>query len=377
MPSGSGPQARVEQRAGYHPRSLAGGEASDGAAAGKRVLELVSVVAPMFNEAGTAQTFYERVRATLEGLPWELVLVDDGSTDGTGEVLARLAQEDSRVRVLRLSRNFGHQAALTAGLDHASGDAVVTTDADLQDPPEFIARLLEEWRRGADVVHAIRRERPGEQWWRLALIRAFHRFFSRFTGNPSNSGDFLLMDRAALTALSAMPERNRFIRGMSAWIGFRQTQVPYDRAARFAGETKYPLRSLLKLAADGIVAFSYVPLRVAAVIGLLVSMLALIAIPVVVALKIAGEYIPGIASITIVMLLLGGIQLLTLGVIGEYLARAYDEVKRRPIYLVRERHNLAEPASPERRGFDDVSRPAVGARPRVADRDAHGPGRLE
>jgi polyisoprenyl-phosphate glycosyltransferase len=303
--------------------------------------------------------------------------VDDGSTDGTGEVLRRLAQEDSRVRVLRLSRNFGHQAALTAGLDYASGDAVVTTDADLQDPPEFIRRLLDEWRRGADVVHAIRRERPGEQWWRLALIRAFHRFFTRFTGNPSNSGDFLLMDRAALHALSSMPERNRFIRGMSAWIGFRQTEVAYDRAARFAGETKYPLRRLFKLAADGIVAFSYVPLRAASVIGLVVSLFALIAIPVVVALKLAGEYVPGIASITIVMLLLGGIQLLTLGVIGEYLARAYDEAKRRPIYLVRESYNLLETPSPEPRGVDDVLQPAARARPHVGDPDVPWPGGLE
>jgi dolichol-phosphate mannosyltransferase len=243
---------------------------------------------------------------------------------------------------LCLTRNFGHQAALTAGLDHAAGNVVVTIDADLQDPPELISKLLSRWHEGADVVHAVRETRAGEPWWRLALIRSFYRVFGRFAEIESigNSGDFRLLDRRAVEMLEQMPERNRFLRGMTVWLGLEQDTVAYNRDARYAGETKYPLRKLAQLALDGIVSFSVVPLRIAAVLGLVVSAVALLAIPVVVGFRIAGEYVPGIASVTIVLLLLGGFQLLTLGIIGEYLGRTYEEAKRRPIYMVRTRWNL-------------------------------------
>ena len=301
----------------------------------------------MFNEEATAEEFYERLAEALGTLSWELIAVDDGSSDRTLELLRGLAARDPRVRVIALSRNFGHQAAITAGLDHASGDAVVMTDADLQDPPEVILTLLERWREGAEVVHAVRRQRAGEPWWRLALIRLFYRVFARFSEieDIGNSGDFRLLDRRAVDELRGLRERNRFLRGLSVWVGFDQELVEYDRDRRFAGETKYPLRKLAELAFDGIVSFSRVPLRVAAVLGFLVSTVALLGIPVVIVLRIFGEYVPGIASLTIVLLLLGGIQLLTLGAMGEYLGRAYEETKQRPIYIVSERINPPDEAA--------------------------------
>ena len=296
----------------------------------------------MLNEGATVDTFHARLCAALGDVPWEMVAVDDGSTDDTVPRLRALAEQNPRVRVLCLTRNFGHQAALTAGLDHAAGDVVVTIDADLQDPPELINTLVSRWQEGADVVHAVRDTRAGEPWWRLALIRTFYRVFGRFAEIESigNSGDFRLLDRRAVEMLEHMPERNRFLRGMTVWLGLEQDTVAYNRDARHAGETKYPLRKLAQLALDGIVSFSVVPLRIAAVLGLVVSAVALLAIPVVVGFRIAGEYVPGIASVTIVLLLLGGFQLLTLGIIGEYLGRTYEEAKRRPIYMVRTRWNL-------------------------------------
>jgi dolichol-phosphate mannosyltransferase len=301
---------------------------------------LVSVVAPVFNEVDTLPEFHRRVTAALAGHHHELVLVNDGSTDGSGELLERLAAEDPRVRPIHLSRNFGHQAAITAGLEAARGAAAVTIDADLQDPPEVIPRLLEQWSAGADVVHGVRHERRGEPRRRLFLIRAFYRVFDRLSGLsdfPGNSGDFRLISRPALDALNALPERNRFVRGLVSWVGFRQVSVVYEREARYAGRSKYPLRKLLSLAANGILSFSAVPLRVAAWLGLVMSLTAFLAIPVVVILRLAGLYeVSGIASIHILVLLVGGIQLLFLGVLGEYLARDYDETKRRPVYVLGE-----------------------------------------
>lgn len=301
---------------------------------------LVSIVAPVYNEVETLPEFHRRVTGALAGHRYELVLVDDGSTDGTGELLRELAARDPTVRPVHLSRNFGHQAALTAGLEAARGAAAVTIDADLQDPPEVIPRLLEQWSAGADVVHGVRHQRRGESRRRLFLIRAFYRVFNRLSGLasfPGHSGDFRLISRPALDALNALPERNRFVRGLVAWVGFRQVSVVYERDARYAGESKYPLRTLLRLAADGILAFSAVPLRMAAWLGLVMSVTAFLAIPVVVILRLAGLYeVSGIASIHILVLLVGGIQLLFLGVLGEYLARDYDETKGRPVYVLGE-----------------------------------------
>lgn len=315
-----------------------------------RSLELLSVVAPMFNEESTAERFYERVCAALEGLPFELVVVDDGSTDGTPAILDRLAAGDPRVRVVYLSRNFGHQTAITAGLDHARGDAVVMIDADLQDPPETILELLERWRAGADVVYAVRSSRSGETRFKVTTARWFYRLMSTLSDVElaHDAGDFRLMDRRALDALLAMRERNRYLRGMTVWVGFTQAAVSYQRDARYAGATKYTLRKMLRFSLDAISSFSHLPLQAATVLGFLFSLVAFAAIPVVLVLKAVGSYLPGFTSITVVILLLGGIQLIAIGIIGEYVGRIYDEVKRRPLYLVRERRNVdAPPPAPE------------------------------
>ena len=301
---------------------------------------LVSVVAPVYNEIETLPEFHRRVTDALAGRKYELVLVDDGSNDGTGLLLQQLAARDPAVRPVHLSRNFGHQAALTAGLEAARGGATVTIDADLQDPPEVILQLLEQWEAGADVVHGVRHERRGESRRRLFVIRAFYKVFNRLSGLssfPGNSGDFRLISRPALDALNALPERNRFVRGLVSWVGFKQVSVVYERDARYAGSSKYPITKLMRLAADGILAFSALPLRAAAWLGLVMSATAFLAIPVVVVLRLVGLYeVSGIASVHILVLLVGGIQLLFLGVLGEYLARDYDETKRRPVYILGE-----------------------------------------
>jgi dolichol-phosphate mannosyltransferase len=317
-----------------------------------RTLELLSVVAPMFNEESTAERFYERVCVALDGVPFELVVVDDGSTDGTPAILDRLAASDPRVRVVYLSRNFGHQTAITAGLDHARGDAVVMIDADLQDPPETIVDLLERWRAGADVVYAVRASRTGETRFKVVTARWFYRLISTLSDVKlaHDAGDFRLMDRRALDGLLSMRERNRYLRGMTVWVGFTQAAVTYERDARFAGETKYTLRKMLRFSLDAISSFSHVPLQAATVLGFLFSFVAFAAIPVVLVLKALGSYLPGFTSITVVILLLGGIQLIAIGIIGEYVGRIYDEVKRRPLYLVRERRNVAEPPAESQAG---------------------------
>jgi dolichol-phosphate mannosyltransferase len=318
------------------------------------------------NEAETLVAFYERTRAAVSEFQHELIFVDDGSTDSTAAMLEALAAEDNCVRVVRLSRNFGHQAALTAGLDGSRGDVIVTIDSDLQDPPELIPKLIEHWRSGSDVVHAVRRARHGEERWKLAAKRSFYRMFSRLSEVRylSDSGDFRLFDRQALNALLEMRERNRFIRGMAVWLGYTQTAVPYDRDRRYAGQTKYPLRKLIALAIDGIASFSRVPLQLVILVGILVSAIALLLIPVVVAFRLAGHYIPGLASVHVLVLLLGGVQLVTLGIVGIYVGRIYEEVKERPLYLVREegrpiRHDPPKIMSYEKEEFLAVLDPAA------------------
>lgn len=308
----------------------------------ERTLRLLSVVAPLFEEESLVDAFYERVCAALEGLPFELVLVDDGSADATPQLLAVLAERDPRVRVIELSRNFGHQTALTAGLDHAHGDVVVMLDADLQDPPELIPEMLGHWRRGTDVVYAVRRRRDGETRLKLATARWFYKLFSALgdVALEPDSGDFRLLDRAPLDALLSMRERNRFLRGMTVWVGYTQTAVPYERDARYAGATKYTPRRMLSFSLDAISSFSHRPLQLATLIGFMCAALAFVLIPVVIGLRIAGSYLPGFGTITIAVLLLGGIQLMAIGMIGEYVGRIYDEVKGRPLYLVRTRRNL-------------------------------------
>jgi polyisoprenyl-phosphate glycosyltransferase len=310
-----------------------------------RSLRLLSVVAPVFNEEATIDEFYTRVCAALEELAFELVLVDDGSTDGSPAALARLAANDPRVKVVYLSRNFGHQTALTAGLDHAGGNAVVMLDADLQDPPELIPRMLDHWRRGCDVVYAVREARAGESRFKLATARWFYKLFDKLAQVElqQNSGDFRLLDRRALDALLSMRERNRFLRGMTVWVGYTQAAVPYKRDPRYAGETKYTISKMLRFSLDAISSFSHRPLQVATWFGFLFSAIAFIAIPVVIALRLFDSYLPGFSSVTIAVLLLGGIELIAIGIIGEYVGRIYDEVKGRPLYLVRARKNMPDP----------------------------------
>jgi polyisoprenyl-phosphate glycosyltransferase len=316
---------------------------------GARRLELLSVVAPVYNEEDTVEKFYARVCEALDGLRFELVLVDDGSSDRSPEILTQLASSDPRVHVVFLSRNFGHQTALTAGLDHARGDAVVMLDADLQDPPELIPRMLDHWRGGCDVVYAVREHREGESRFKLATARWFYRLFDWLTTVQlqHNSGDFRLLDRRALDALLSMRERSRFLRGMTVWVGYRQAAVPYKRDSRYAGETKYTLSRMVRFSFDAISSFSDRPLQLATLLGFLISTLAFVAIPVVVVLRIVGSYLPGFSSITIAVLLLGGIQLIAIGIIGEYVGRIYDEVKGRPLYLVRARLNVSEEETPD------------------------------
>jgi dolichol-phosphate mannosyltransferase len=315
---------------------------------GGRKLALLSVVAPVFDEEATVEEFYARVCAALDGLRFELVLVDDGSTDGSPAALERLATADPRVRVVYLSRNFGHQTALTAGLDHARGDAVVMLDADLQDPPELIPVMLDHWRRGCDVVYAVREQREGESRFKLTTARWFYTLFDKLAQVElqHNSGDYRLLDRQALDALLSMRERNRFLRGMTVWVGYTQAAVPYKRDPRYAGETKYTVPRMLRFSLDAISSFSHRPLQLATLLGFLISGVAFIAIPVVITLRIVGSYLPGFSSITIAILLLGGIELIAIGIIGEYVGRIYDEVKGRPLYLVRARRNLPDAELP-------------------------------
>jgi dolichol-phosphate mannosyltransferase len=317
--------------------------------ANPRDLKLLSVIAPVYNEQELVEEFYARVSKALAGFNFELVLVDDGSSDGTGASLQRLASSDPRVHVVYLSRNFGHQTALTAGLDHARGDAVVMLDADLQDPPELIPTMLDHWRAGCDVVYAVREHREGESYFKLATARWFYKLFDKVTQVElvHNSGDFRLLDRRALNALLSMRERSRFLRGMTVWVGYRQAAVPYRRDPRYAGETKYTLPKMLRFSLDAIFSFSHRPLQLATLLGFMVSTLALIAIPVVVVLHVVGSYLPGFGTITIAVLLLGGVQLIAIGIIGEYVSRIYDEVKGRPLYLVQSRLNFGEEEIPK------------------------------
>jgi len=312
----------------------------------KRTLDLLSVCAPVFNEEALVEEFYRRTTAALEPFNYELIIVNDGSQDATPRLLDELAARDPRLRVVHLSRNFGHQAALTAGLEHARGDAVAMLDADLQDPPEKIPEMVGAWHDGADVVYMVRQERAGETAFKLTTARWFYALFGKLAQVElePNSGDFRLLDRHALNALLSMGERNRFLRGMTVWVGFRQTAIPYDREARRAGETKYPLRKMLRFSLDAIASFSHTPLQIATYLGFLFAGVAFIAIPVVIGLKLTGGYLPGFGTLTILILLVGGLQLIALGLIGEYVGRIYDEVKRRPLYIVREQRN--EPTAP-------------------------------
>ena len=304
---------------------------------------LLSVVVPCFDEEAVVRETHSRLIAVLGEVPdldFELVYVDDGSRDATLDILRALHANDARVRVIALSRNFGHQIAVSAGLAETNGDAVAVIDADLQDPPEVLLRMLERWREGADVAYGVRSAREGETAFKRWTASAFYRLLSRLTdvSIPLDTGDFRLMDRKVVDAFSAMPERDRFVRGMVAWTGFRQEPVHYRRAARAAGETKYPLRKMLHLAADSVFSFSLLPLRLAVWLGFFAAALALLGVAYGFAIRlIANTWVPGWAALFVAILFLGGVQLMLIGVLGEYVGRIYGEVKRRPLYFVKER----------------------------------------
>jgi polyisoprenyl-phosphate glycosyltransferase len=318
---------------------------------------LLSVVVPCFNEQEVIATTHIRLTAALSVLTpdYEILYVDDGSRDATAEHLARIQARDAHVRVIRLSRNFGHQIAVTAGIDYARGQAVVLIDADLQDPPEVIAAMVQKWRGGAHVVYGKRAERSGETCFKLWTARAFYRLINSLSEVPIplDTGDFRLMDRSVVDALGRMREKHRMLRAMTSWVGFRQEAVTYDRAERFAGESKYPLRKMLGFALDGIVSFSAVPLRLVTTVGLAFSAMSVLGILYAVAQRLLTDnWVPGWTILFIAVLLIGGLQFIFLGVLGEYVGRIYSEAKDRPLFLVMEELgfvNTVEEAAPVRR----------------------------
>lgn len=306
-----------------------------------------SLVVPIWNEEPVIPELYRRVVETMEqtGESWELICVNDGSHDRSLEMLLALHEQDPRVKVLDFSRNFGHQVAITAGADFAEGDAVIVMDADLQDPPEVITRMIEKWRAGYEVVYAVRTQRQGETWFKLVTASLFYRILQRVAdvNIPLDAGDFRLMDRRVVLAMRRLREKHRFMRGLSSWVGFKQTPVEYERAERYAGDTKYPLRKMWRLANTAITSFSYLPLRLATYFGFGLAGLSLIGIVVTIILRLNGNrFFEGQATTLVSVLFLGGIQLIFLGIIGEYLGRIYDEVKNRPLYIVSRAYGFIE-----------------------------------
>lgn len=300
----------------------------------------LSVVVPCYNEQEVFEELLNRVSATAEslGCPWELVLVDDGSKDRTWEMMVAAQRGNEHIKAVRLARNFGHQYALTCGLDQARGEVVVIMDADLQDPPELIPEMFDKWRQGYDVVYGKRSERKGETWLKRFLAYCFYRVLTGLTKThiPSDTGDFRLIDRRALEALRSMREYQRFIRGMVSWVGYPQTPIYYERNERAAGVTKYPVRKSLLLAIDAITSFTYAPLRFASYLGFALSVFAFFYIVVIIVLKVLDINFPGYTSIMGAILLLGGVQLLVLGIMGEYVGRTFEQTKQRPLYLVQD-----------------------------------------
>lgn len=313
----------------------------------------VSLVVPVFNEQETLPKFYERAQAAMRqsGESYEILFIDDGSHDATFEILQRLAAADPTVRALSFSRNFGHQTAVTAGLHHARGAVVAVIDGDLQDPPELVPEMVKRWREGFQVVYAVRRTRR-ENVIKRSAYRLFYRLLRKLSSVdiPLDSGDFSVIDRRVVDLLNRMPERNRFVRGIRAWTGFKQTGFEYDRDPRFAGESKYPFSKLVRLAYDGLISHSFVPLRLATQLGFVISLVAFLLIVCFLGLRLFGnqELLLGWTSTVVIILFLGGVQLMSLGILGEYVGRIFDEVKQRPLYIVRESLGFTPDDTPPR-----------------------------
>lgn len=314
---------------------------------------IYSVVIPVYNEEEVVAASYQRLKKVMGGMgeSYELIFVNDGSRDGTVAIIAKLCETDPTVKLIDFSRNFGHQVAITAGMDYASGAAVIVIDADLQDPPEVIPEMAAKWREGFDVVYGKRAERIGETFFKKCTAKIFYRFLNRMTevDIPVDTGDFRLIDRKVCQALKSIQERNRYVRGLISWLGFKQTGVAFTREKRFAGQTKYPLKKMLRFAYDAITSFSYKPLKIATYLGMLLSVCSFIYLLVVLyeRLFIPGT-VPGWASILAVNLFFNGIILVILGIIGEYIGRIYDEAKGRPLYIIRDLKNF-QPGDPAER----------------------------
>ncbi|PGE18941.1 glycosyltransferase [Bacillus toyonensis] len=309
--------------------------------------KLISVVVPMYFEEEVAQECYNRLKSVMlqNNINYEFVFVNDGSTDRTMDILSEIAANDYRTKIVNFARNFGHQVAVTAGIAVAKGDAIVIIDADLQDPPEVIPELIAKWEEGYEVVYAKRKQRKGETWFKLLTAKYFYKFLNYMSDIdiPKDTGDFRIIDRKVADVFNQMTERNRFIRGMMSWVGFRQTYVEYERDERFAGETKYPLKKMIKFASDGIIAFSTKPLRIVMSLGLLSVLISIIVLLYTITVKIIGDGTQtGWASIMVAITFFSGIQLLGLGIVGQYIARIYDESKNRPIYIVKETINIEQ-----------------------------------
>ncbi len=311
-----------------------------------------SIVAPVYNEQETLPHFYERVAAVMNGLDdsWELVLVNDGSRDETQAIMEQLTDQDSHVKYVNFARNFGHQIAVTAGIDFATGDAIILIDSDLQDPPEVIPELIEQWKNGYQVVYAVRAEREGESWFKLKTANLFYRMLYQITSVdiPLDTGDFRLMDKKVADVLRHMREHNRFIRGMTSWVGFKQTGVKYRREARFAGETKYPLTKMIGLALDAVTSFSFFPLQVMVYMSGILGVLSILTALVISGLRLSmGEdFFGGQATTIVLLLMVGAFQLFFLFVLGQYIARIYDETRGRPLYVVAHSEGFGQSAAP-------------------------------
>jgi dolichol-phosphate mannosyltransferase len=323
---------------------------------------LVSIVTPVFNEAEVIELFYERVRramAALDSIAYELIFVDDGSTDGSYDKLVAIANANADVKIIKFSRNFGHQIAITAGIELAKGDAVVVIDADLQDPPELIKVFVAKWQEGFDVVYGVRDKRDGESRLKLLTAAAFYRLLQRIIklDIPVDVGDFRLMSRRVVEYFTQLKEKDRFVRGLVSWIGFKQTGVHYARDKRFAGETKFPYRKMIKFALDGITSFSDIPLKLATWLGYFTSFLALLYLLSVFVQKALGDTVQGWATIMVAVLFLGGVQLISLGIIGEYIGRIFNEVKQRPLYVVDEIYPVTQNAPQSSAGMNVVNFP--------------------
>lgn len=299
-----------------------------------------SIIAPIYNEEGNIDKLYERISKVMDstGDSWELVTINDGSRDRSVDLLEELTRKDSRVKVINFARNFGHQTAVTAGMHYASGDAIVIIDADLQDPPELILDMIERWKAGYQVVYAVREARKGESWFKLLTAKVFYRLIYRITDVdiPLDTGDFRLMDRKVVNALNAMKEHNRFIRGMTSWVGFKQTGISYVREARYTGETKYPLTKMVRFAMDAITGFSYFPLQIMIYFSFLLGVLAVGAIPIIAILRLilGFQFLGGQVTMIVLLLIVSSFLLFFMFMLGQYVARIYDEVRGRPLYIV-------------------------------------------